>query len=83
MLYCVDKTTRYLLQSQKALSFAAAQPLRRAVKAKMRSSDALLWAKNPSFYASADGKLRLSELEENWRKEIGAYLTLRNFSSRA
>ena len=49
MLYCIDKTARYLLQGQKTLSFAAAQPLRRVAKAKMRSSEALRWAENPSF----------------------------------
>ena len=38
VLYCVDKTTRYLLRGQKAQSFAAAQPLGSAAKAKMRSS---------------------------------------------
>ena len=70
VVYYGDKTTRYSYRAKKTLSFAAAQPLRRVAKAKMRSSEALRWAENLRFYASADGKLRLSELEERERRDI-------------
>ena len=49
VVYYGDKTTRYSYRAKKTLSFAAAQPLRRVAKAKMRSSEALRWAENPSF----------------------------------
>ena len=47
--YYGDKTTRYSYRAKKTLSFAAAQPLRSAVKAKMRSSKAFLWVASPSL----------------------------------
>lgn len=72
VVYYGDKITRYSYRAKKTLSFAAAQPLGRAAKAKMRSSEALRWVENPSFLRFSRRKFAaIGELSENWRKEKG------------
>ena len=83
VVYYGDKTTRYSYRAKKLYRLLCT-----AFRKRCESKDAVLRGSPLGcepfiFTASVDGKLRLSELSENWRKEIGAYLTLRNFSSRA